>query len=295
MQFRAIKMKNDRHQHNGFILYVISWMLLLITALIVGGSLLLQKERTFFLTLKQQLIDEIELESNVEILKFLLHNPQKPIDWNIHGEYFEADLIEKPITLKIQPEEGKLDINYADGKLLQSFFEFALQNQELANVLSAQILDWRDADEFMTIEGAERNEYLVQNKINLPTNKHFEDVDEIRYILSMNDEIFQEIRPWITIYSQNSTIDITLASQYMLSMLEYHNQKQRIANDAILQELQRRANTDYNRSKYLKDGSFLTLSSIINQEKGKPLMLDILAQNTGIMNQKLPIIEWNYH
>ena len=288
-------MRIRRQQQNGFILYAVSWMLLLITALIVSGSLLLQKERNLFLALKQQLIDEVELESNVEVLKFFLISPQKPLAWNIHGDFFEAELAGQPFVLKVQPEDGKLDINFTDAKLLQSYFEFVLTDTELANVLTAEILDWRDTDDMASPEGAEKNEYLAQKKINLPSNTLFRSIDELRYILNMNDEILQKIRPWLTVYSKKSTIDITYASPYMLSMLEYHNQKQSIENEPIAQELQKREQPAYNRAKYLKDGSFLTLSSIINQDKGKPLTLNVLVHNNGLVNQKLPIIEWNYH
>ena len=287
-------MRTKRQRQNGFILYAVSWMLLLITALIVSGSLLLQKERNLFLALKQQLIDEVELESNVEVLKFFLMNPEKPLFWNIHGDFFDAELSGQPFVLKVQPEDGKLDINFADAKLLQSYFEFVLTDTELANVLTAQILDWRDSDDMSSPEGAEKNEYLAQKRINLPSNTLFRSIDELRYILNMNDEILQKIRPWLTVYSKKSTIDTSFASSYMLSMLKYHNQKQSIENQPIAQELQKREQAAYNRAKYLKDGSLLTLSSIIKQDKGKPLTLNVLVQNNGLVNQKLPIIEWNY-
>jgi type II secretory pathway component PulK len=60
------------------------------------------------------------------------------------------------------------------------------------------VLDWRDADAFRRVNGAERSEYIEERRAVLPRNAPLENVEELRHVMGVTDALFSRIRPHVT-------------------------------------------------------------------------------------------------
>jgi general secretion pathway protein K len=114
------------------------------------------------------------------------------------GEGFEARIIS---------EGGRFNINailFKDDKpLLRSMFiDWGLELGDAQAVTDA-LVDWVDANDEVSLNGAEVKEYEALGRINQPFNRPFYDLSEMRLVLGM--DLVEAVRPdwreWFTIWS----------------------------------------------------------------------------------------------
>jgi len=55
------------------------------------------------------------------------------------------------------------------------------------------IIDWRDEDDLVGLEGAEKEEYKEAGLSYQPPNKPFKSIEELQMVLGMNEQIFKWI------------------------------------------------------------------------------------------------------
>ena len=128
-------------------------------------------------------------------------------------------------TLAVRDPGAALNINSADATMWSQFFSLGLGiDYALANKLAAAILDWRDADDIPTSNGGERTEYLKDGAPVLPGNREFANIDELRFVLGMNDEIFGAARPYLRSAS-GGRINVNAAPEAVLLALPGMNRE----------------------------------------------------------------------
>jgi general secretion pathway protein K len=130
-------------------------------------------------------------------------NEHFPVD----GSAWTFNLNEIEVTVRIQDEQGRIDINHADASLLANLFRAADVPADKAQQLADGILDWRDSDKLIRLNGAEENEYHQAGLPYRPRNRPFLTIEELRLVLGMTPEIFQRVEPALTVYSGKATID----------------------------------------------------------------------------------------
>ena len=81
---------------------------------------------------------------------------------------------------------------------IQSFFSFLLADFETSTKLSQAILDWRDADSIPRPSGAERDDYIKAERLALPTNAPFREIEELQDVMGMTPEIYAKAVPYLT-------------------------------------------------------------------------------------------------
>lgn len=92
----------------------------------------------------------------------------------------------------------RLNINQVNETELQTFFSFLLADYTKATQLAQAIMDWRDADSIPRPSGAERDAYIKAEKLALPTNSTFRDVEELQNVLGMTPDIYAVVSPYLT-------------------------------------------------------------------------------------------------
>jgi general secretion pathway protein K len=85
--------------------------------------------------------------------------------------------------------------------------------------LANAILDWRDADDLVHIDGAEKEEYQQAGLNYQPSNKPFESTEELQLILGMNKSVLSWLEPLVTVYSKQPQVTMTLASREVLQVI----------------------------------------------------------------------------
>lgn len=118
-------------------------------------------------------------------------------------------------------EESKLNINKANQTILERLFRVALnfdetQSQELA----ASIVDWRDTDSelSMPLGSAEDRDYRNLEYLYEAKDADFEVLREILLVKGMDENIFEKIKNYITIYGSGK-INVNTASKIVLLAL----------------------------------------------------------------------------
>lgn len=118
----------------------------------------------------------------------------------------------------VEDEEGKININEVGAKVLSQLFQRACGiEQELADEISYAIVDWRDTDDALSHPeyGAESDYYEDLETPHESKNGKFESIEELLLVRGITQELFEKIRPFITIYG-TGTVNINTAPRGVL-------------------------------------------------------------------------------
>lgn len=121
----------------------------------------------------------------------------------------------------LMDETGKININTADAKLLARLLEkVARLNEQRALNLAHCIIDWRDKDSFFQHAqyGAEDSDYRNLDEPYEAKDSLFEVKEELLLIIGMNQEIFEDIEDFITVYGEGK-VNINTAPREVFSTL----------------------------------------------------------------------------
>jgi general secretion pathway protein K len=116
------------------------------------------------------------------------------------------------VVVAARPESSKIDLNFADLPLLMGMFRAAGADPDQASALASAVLDWRDADDLLHVNGAEAREYEAAGLRYSPSNRLFESVAELRLVLGVTNAIFNCLRPDLTVHAQRADVDLASAS-----------------------------------------------------------------------------------
>jgi len=122
-------------------------------------------------------------------------------------------------TLDVHDTGVALHLNEASEDMLRAFMSQGLRiDYATADRLTQAILDWRDEDDLPRINGGEAEQYSRAGAAVLPANRLFADPDELRYVLGMTGELFDRIRPHVTV-TGSGRINVNAAPEPVLLAL----------------------------------------------------------------------------
>ena len=131
----------------------------------------------------------------------------------------EMSLGDVQYILHVRDTGAALNLNIASEPMLRQFFAQGLRvDYAEADRITQAILDWRDEDDLPRINGGEREQYVREGLPILPSNRAFESVHELRYVMGMTEEIFREAEPYLTVTSSGD-ININAAPEPVLLAL----------------------------------------------------------------------------
>jgi general secretion pathway protein K len=116
------------------------------------------------------------------------------------------------IRISVRSERGKVDVNYADQLLLATLFRSAGASDESAQAMAAAVEDWRDGDDLVHLNGAERRQYEAAGVPWVPSNRFFDSVGQLKLVLGMSPRIYDCIRTELTVLTQAPGVVVEQAS-----------------------------------------------------------------------------------
>jgi general secretion pathway protein K len=122
------------------------------------------------------------------------------------------------LTIAVEDEVGKVDLNAADEKLIAAALLAAGVAEGEAADLAQRILDYRDSDDARRPRGAEGPEYRDAGRPG-PKNLPFDTIEEVEQVLGVAPGLAEALRPYATIYSGEVTINADLASRRLVAAL----------------------------------------------------------------------------
>lgn len=135
--------------------------------------------------------------------------------------YFNEETGER-YDVRIVSEGGRFNINRIilreDKGLLRSIFVDWGLDLDSASAVADALADWVDADDEAALNGAEKEWYEKQGRINQPFNRPFYNLDEMRLVRGM--DVVERHRPnwrdWFTIFSSGG-LDVNDADAELIA------------------------------------------------------------------------------
>jgi general secretion pathway protein K len=120
--------------------------------------------------------------------------------WLDADSIFSGVMLVDSIPVEVQTLDlgTQLNINSMGEQQLRTFFSFALRDFATADRIAQAILDWRDADSIPRSNGAERDDYLRDGLLALPTNQTFREVSDLLAVRGVTPEIYARVSPYLT-------------------------------------------------------------------------------------------------
>jgi general secretion pathway protein K len=134
------------------------------------------------------------------------------------------------MRVAVQDELGRIDLNAADGSLLNQLLRSVGESQTDADTLTDTILDWRDGGTGLSrLHGKSDDSYANAGLAYRPRHAAFQSVDELKLVFGMTPSLFARIRPALTVYSHQPAIDTAVAPPEALRAY-YPDQPDRVAD-----------------------------------------------------------------
>ncbi|MDF1584264.1 MAG: type II secretion system protein GspK [Methyloprofundus sp.] len=205
--------------HKGLALIVVLWVITLLTIMASSFALTIQRESAIISGIKEKAMAQALAEAGINYAALMLLSTDPERNWKSNNSLYELNYIGRKIRILIADESGKININYADKQQLQQLFDFIQVEQAIADSVSDAIIDWRDQDDLMADNGAEKQQYIDAGFKYLPRNDLFNSVEELQMVMGMTPEIYQQLESMISVYTQKAEINPVTASRAVLLML----------------------------------------------------------------------------
>ena len=203
----------------GFALVLVLWVLSLLTIMAGSFALSMRREAGIVTGSSNNAQAVAIAESGLAIAELMLMNPDQQQRWHTDGSIYQIDYADSKVRIRLLSEAGKVDLNSADEALLQELMMHAPVDEELQTKLLNAILDWRDGDDLVHMDGAEKEEYKKAGLSYQPRNKPFQSVDELQMVLGVNEQIFKWLESLVTVHSEQTNVDMAQAAKEVLYVL----------------------------------------------------------------------------
>ena len=149
----------------------------------------------------------------------LVYVPFKNLNQLRFNKNFTITYNKRKYKVTIEPETSKYPIRFPVAKtneLITLFTNLGFSEKE-AVILTNSILDFQDPDNLIRFNGAE-SEYYKQFGYE-PKNKPIDSLQELLWIKGFNEDIYNKIKPYITIYAE--LVNINFAEKPILKALGF--------------------------------------------------------------------------
>ncbi len=208
-----------KSMHNGFALVLVLWVLSLLAIMAGSFALTMRRESTVTAGIKDNAAALAAAEAGIAYAEIMLLHPEQIKRWRADGNIYQVNFGDTQIRLRIFSESGKIDINKANLALLQSVMTHAPIDEDRQAKIIGAILDWRDQDDLLNIDGAEKKEYRKAGLKYEPRNKPFQTVEELQMVLGIDERLYNWLAPLVTVFSGQPQVNLKLASSKVLSLL----------------------------------------------------------------------------
>ena len=139
--------------------------------------------------------------------------------WKPDGGTYRFPLGEGEVEVSIRDEDGKIDLNEASIELLTGLFAALGLEPEAARTMAERIGDFRDPDSDPEPLGAEDPAYLAAGLQDGAADRPLVSDVELGRVLGMTGELYERVRPHVTVYAGSDGVDPTRATRAVLEAL----------------------------------------------------------------------------
>lgn len=172
---------------------------------------------------------EDDLDAAVMRAVLALDDSRPASRWRIDSYPYSFTFDGVQMTVTVQDEDGKFDLNEVDEDDLEPLFESVGVDTKTANILADRIVEWRTdatSDDAHTLHGGTDADYAAAGVPWRPRHGDFQSVAEVNLVLGMTPALYARLRPALTVYSRNDSPDENLAPRIVLNALYPGNPSQ---------------------------------------------------------------------
>ena len=217
----------------GIALMLVIWILAVLMVIVLSVSFMTKVESRSTIAFKEgieeKFIAEAGIERAAEEIMYRKINLGVPIEEGKETKVWKTDGTPNVFTLengtclvRIIDESGKIDINKVPDILLKGLLTALGVKDEDADVIVDSIEDWRDADDFTRLNGAESDYYLSLAVPYKAKNADLESIEELLLVRGVTPELLYGngdkpgLQDFVTVYSENGKINVNAASKEVL-------------------------------------------------------------------------------
>lgn len=207
----------SRHEQRGIALVLVLWVMTLL-AIIAGSFVYTARSNTLVsgnlvAQARAHLLADAGIERGIyEVLK-----PATDAErWQARSLPHAFSLNDAQIQVTLRDEAARIDLNVANEVLLKGLLLSVGLDADGASKLLDAITDWRDADEMVRPQGAERDQYEAAGYDYIPANAPFQSVEELRLVMGMTPELLRKMLPALTVHSQQAGFNSRQAPREVL-------------------------------------------------------------------------------
>ena len=211
--------RSRRHkQEEGFAIVLVMWSLILLG--LVSANLLRQARTTHYIfsTDLARLQAQAVADGAINLVIQNLLNPLASAPLSLNGEFTNILVVNKDVSVKVEDEAGKIDINTANFPLLSALVRDAGASSSEADFIAKNVILWRLSQNAAS-RGDSDKAYVDAGRLYGPRHGPFRAVPELRLVLGMTDPIQAAVAPLVTIWSDHAGIDRDAASDTVLGVL----------------------------------------------------------------------------
>lgn len=191
----------------GVALVLVLWIMLLVTISTSAFTLMARMDHLEAHSVMWGTRARFGAEAGLNLAILFLRDPNDETRWIPDGRIYELQFDDMKLEVMATDERGKLDINSAnEPELVQLFTNNGLEQPD-AEYLAAAVADWVDKDEMERPNGAEVETYLANGLPVGPGNRNFIIVEELLQVMGMSWELYKQMEPGLTVYSESGTPD----------------------------------------------------------------------------------------
>ncbi len=238
MQITHSCLQSGIARQQGVALVIVIWILSLLTLMAGSFALSMRRESSVSMAVINSAKSLAMAESGIMLAEFNLTQTDPEQRWQANGAIYELEKPDGVIRIRIFSESGKVDINASSEQqlsaLVAALTDDSWEQQRLVNA----ILDWRDADDDTRTMGAEKRQYQQARLAYEPSNNAFQNLEELQLVLGINENYFNQLQPWITVYSGESEVNLRDAAPELLAILAQDLERRNIHDEALQKRLQ---------------------------------------------------------
>jgi general secretion pathway protein K len=232
MSMRALSGKSSQ---KGIALLIVLWIMAILIVVVLSFSLMMRKESqaAFFFkegTEKKYFAEAAIQRAVMELFYRSLNKDQKIIlegkeVLRVDGTVYQGQIGEGRYAFKITNEAGKINVSGLGddtGILLKNLLMNSGIRETLADTIVDSVLDWKDADDFHRLNGAESDYYLSLPNPYKARNAAFETLEELLMVKGVTPEILfgsgdkAGLIHFLTVHSNTGKIDVDTAPKEVL-------------------------------------------------------------------------------
>ncbi len=141
--------------------------------------------------------------------------------WRVDGAPQTFSFGGYTMRVAVQDERGRYDLNLVDDVSLRQLLRDAGTEGPTTDILADRILDWRTRSDssLSRLHGATDADYAAAGLPWHPRHAPFQSVEELQMVLGITPAIYARLRPALTVYTHQPSIDPEVAPRQALVAL----------------------------------------------------------------------------